>query len=80
MKKAVIHARLDPADQTLVAAIKRATGWSDTEVLRRGLRLVHADVSRARSALETAAASAGKFAGGPKTLSTARSHLEGFGR
>lgn len=80
MAKTVIHARLDATDRSLVAAIKRATGWSDTEVVRRGLRLVHAEVGKVRSALDVAASSAGRFTGGPKTLSTDVSHLEGFGR
>lgn len=78
--KAVIHARLGPDEQELLRELKQVTGWSDSELVRRGLRLVQRDLAPRRSALDLAGRSAGKFAGGPVGLSTDAKHLEGFGR
>ena len=77
--KAYIHARLSREDQTLLDELKMATGDSESELVRRGLRLVRETVGSGPSALELAGPSAGKFARGPKTLSSDRKHLEGFG-
>jgi hypothetical protein len=78
--KTVIHARLAPEDRTLLADLKRATGHSDSELIRRGLRLVQKDLDATRSALDVAGRSAGKFSGGPRDLSTHPGHLADFGR
>lgn len=78
--KSVIHARLSAADRALLADLKRATGDSDSELIRRGLRLVQRDVGRVRSALDLAARSAGRFRGGPRDLATNPEYLDGFGR
>jgi hypothetical protein len=78
--KTVVHARLTPDDRTLLADLKRATGQSDSELIRRGLRLVQRDLGAMRSALDVAGRSAGKFAGGPRDLSTHPGHLADFGR
>jgi len=79
MVKAYVHARLGREDAALLAELKRATGESESQLVRRGLRLVRERVTR-RSALDLAGKSAGKFKGGPKDLSTNRRHLDGFGR
>ena len=77
--KAYIHARLTREDRMLLDALKASTGDSESEILRRGLRLVR-DASDARpSALALAGSSVGKFTRGPQTLSIDRRHLEGFG-
>jgi Arc/MetJ-type ribon-helix-helix transcriptional regulator len=78
--KPLIHARLSEADRAILDDLKRATGWSDSEVIRRGLRLVQQDLGRSPSALDAAGRSAGRFRGGPRDLSTNADHLEGFGR
>lgn len=78
--KGYIHARLDKQDSALLEELKAATGESDSQLVRRGLRLVRDALVGRRSALDVARASAGKFKGGPKDLSTNKKHFEGFGR
>ena len=78
--KSVIHARLSSDDRALLADLKRATGHSDTELIRRGLRLMQKDLGAVPTALEVAGRSAGKFSGGPRDLSTDPKHLDEFGR
>ncbi len=77
--KAYIHARLGKAERAVLDDLKRATGDSESELVRRGLRLVQQDLSRARSARDVAGPSVGKFTGGPRDLARNRKHLEGFG-
>ena len=52
----------------------------DSELIRRGLRLVQKDLGDLQTALDVAGRSAGKFGRGPRDLSTHPKHLEGFGR
>lgn len=80
MSKTVIHARLTDEDRALLARLKRATGASDSELIRRGLRLVHRDLEKTPSALDLAGQSAGRFHGGPADLATNPEHLDDFGR
>lgn len=77
--KAYIHARLGRADRGLIERLKRSTGRSESEILRRGLQLVAREEERRRSALDLAGRSAGRFTKGPKDLSVTRKHLDGFG-
>ena len=53
---------------------------SESELVRRGLRMACAELGRTPSALDLAGRSVGKFAGGPTDLSTHRRHLDDFGR
>ena len=77
--KAYIHARLGEADRAVLKRLKRSTGRTESEILRRGLQLVAAAEGQRRSALALAGPSVGRFKKGPKDLSTSRKHLEGFG-
>jgi len=77
--KTYLHARLAKADGALLEEVKAATGETDSEIVRRGLRLVAQEERRRRSALDLAGASVGRFKNGPRDLSTNREHLEGFG-
>jgi hypothetical protein len=78
--KTYIHARLSKEDRAVLEELKKATGRSESELVREGLRLVRLQLERKRSALEVAGRSSGKFAGGPKDLSTNEEHLAEFGR
>lgn len=78
--KTYVHARLDEADRAALEALKRETRQSESEIVRRGLRLVAAEERARRSALDLAGRSVGRFRKGPPDLSTNRDHLEGFGR
>ena len=78
--KTYIHARLGRAERAALEELKSRTGQSESEIVRRGLRLVAEQERGRQSALELAGASVGRFAKGPRDLSTNRAHLDGFGR
>jgi hypothetical protein len=77
--KTYIHARIGHEDRAVLETLKKATGCSESEIVRRGLQLVAAEALPHRSALELAGRSVGRFKQGPRDLSTNRKHLEGFG-
>jgi hypothetical protein len=77
--KAYIHARLGDEERTALEELKQSTGQTESEIVRRGLRLVAAEERRRRSALHLAGSSVGRFKKGPRDLSANRKHLEGFG-
>jgi hypothetical protein len=78
--KAYVHARLGADDRAILDELKKATEWTESEIVRRGLQLLAHEECRCRSALELAGTSVGRFKRGPRDLSTNRKHLEGFGR
>ena len=77
--KSYIHARLNEEDRAVLSDLKKSTGHSETELIRRGLRLLLKEAGRKQSALDVAGSSAGKFKKGPKDLSANKKHLAGFG-
>ena len=77
--KTTIHARLNEEDQAALRDLKKATGSSESELIRRGLRLVLKEVDQQCSALELAGRSVGKFKRGPRDLSTNKKYFTGFG-
>jgi len=77
--KPYIHARLGEADRAALEQLKQSTGLSESEIVRRGLRLVAQQEQRQRSALDLAGRSVGRFRTGPRDLSTNSKHLAGFG-
>jgi hypothetical protein len=79
--KRYVHARLGPEERALLDELRRATGKSETALVKDGLRLVHErEVQTSRSVLEVARPLIGRFRGGPNDLSTNRRHLDDFGR
>jgi Arc/MetJ-type ribon-helix-helix transcriptional regulator len=77
--KPYVHARIGKEDRALLDRLKHSTGRSESELVRRGLRLVAQELGASRSARELAGVSVGKFTSGPRDLSTNRTHLDGFG-
>ena len=77
--KAYIHARLGKDDRDALEQLKRATGQTESEIVRRGLHLVVREEGLRRSALELAGRSVGRLRKAPRDLSTNPKHLEGFG-
>lgn len=77
--KPYIHARLGDADRAALEKLKRTTGQTESEIVRRGLRLVAQEERQRQSALDLAGRSAGRFKTGPRDLSANDKHLEGFG-
>lgn len=78
--KSYIHARLGKEDNAVLKELKNATGESESQIVRRGLRLMRETLSGRRSALDLAGTSVGKFKKAQKDLSTNKRHLEGFGK
>ena len=77
--KTYIHARLNKDDRAVLDQLKTATGRTESELVRHGLKLVSQQLGRTPSALDVAGQSVGKFKKGPSDLSTNGKHLEGFG-
>ena len=77
--KKYIHARLSEEDRKALEQLKRATGQSDSEIVRRGLQLVAAEQHR-MSALDLAGPSVGRYKKGARDLSSNPRQLDGFGR
>ena len=77
--KTYIHARLTKDDRDILESLKKATGHSESELVRRGLRLVKQEIGRSPSALELAGRSVGRFKKGPRDLARNKKHLTGFG-
>jgi hypothetical protein len=77
--KAYIHARLSREDREILEKLKAATGRSESDLLRLGIRRAAEDLDARPSALDLAGTSSGRFVGGAEGLSVSRSHLDGFG-
>ena len=77
--KPYVHARVGKEDRALLDRLKHATGRSESDLVRRGLRLVAQQLGGGRSARDLAGPSVGMFERGPRDLSTKRRHLDGFG-
>ena len=78
--KTYIHARLTEKDHAVLQRLKKSTGCSESELVRRGLHLMMDEMTPKRSALELAGNSVGKFKKGLRDLATNKKYLEGFGR
>jgi imidazoleglycerol phosphate dehydratase HisB len=78
--KVFVHARLGKAERIMLEQLKRATGHTESQIVRRGLQLVAKEEGRRRTALDLSGRSVGRFTGGPRDLSANRRHLDGFGR
>jgi Arc/MetJ-type ribon-helix-helix transcriptional regulator len=77
--KTYIHARLAKQDRAVLKELKQATGRSESDIVRRGLKLLAEEQRQRVSALQLAGRSVGRFKKGPRDLSRSRKHLEGFG-
>jgi hypothetical protein len=73
----VVQARLDDETDELLTELRRRTGLSDSELVRRGVRSLAA-LSRPASGLRILGM--GRFASGICDLGSNRAHLKGFGR
>jgi hypothetical protein len=72
----MVHAPLDEEGERMLVRLRRATGLSDSELLRRGLRafdLMQGDRGGRRIA------GLGAFASGMPDLGSNKRHLAGFG-
>ena len=77
--KTYIHARLSNEDRAMLEDLKKSTGQTESDLVRRGLQLVSKELGRKPSARELAGRSVGRFRNGPRDLASNKKHLEGFG-
>lgn len=77
MGSGVIQARIDAATAKRLAQLRRRTGLTDSELVRKGLELLSQStppvVARRIRGL-------GRFASGQADLGSNKQHLRGFGR
>jgi hypothetical protein len=73
---ASIHARLDDETEALRDQIRRATEWTNSEIVRRGIALLASTVLRTS---ERRFSGAGEYDTGIPDLSTNKAYMEGFG-
>jgi hypothetical protein len=73
---ASIHARLDEETEELRAQLKKTAGWSDSEIVRRGIKVL-ASVTPALKKRKFRGV--GKYKSGLRDLATNKKYMEGFG-
>jgi hypothetical protein len=72
----IVQARIDERTERVLADLRRRTGLTDSELVRRGLLALSRDQPRK---LTKRIRGMGKFASGRSDLATAPDALEGFG-
>lgn len=73
----IVQARIDPATEAALARLRRQTGMTDSQLVRRGLELVSQSIKPARA---RRIRGVGRFASGQSDLGSNKAHLAGFGR
>ena len=72
----IVHARLDDESEALLIGLRRKTGLGESELIRRGLRILNASSgSKGRPTV----IGLGAFASGLRDLGSNKRHLDGFG-
>ena len=75
----IIHARLDENTRKILRRLKRRYGWSDSEVVRRGICALSETESTPQDRCNQIVG-LGKFESGVPDLGSNRDHLRNFGR
>ena len=73
----IVQARLDRDSAQALKRLVRRMGWSPSEVVRKGVRLLAACHGAGGA---TKIIGAGKFNSGIRDLGSNKAHLKGFGR
>jgi hypothetical protein len=73
----IAHARLDDDTHQLLVELSRATGESESELIRRGLEVLAQTLPRRR---KLRIFGLGKFESGVPDLGSNKAHLSGFGK
>jgi hypothetical protein len=74
---AAIQARLDDRSRKRLQVLMRELGWSPSQVVREGLRVLEASYLRRK---KRGVIGLGKFSSGESDLGSNKKHLRGFGR
>jgi hypothetical protein len=73
----IIHARLDPTTEETLRRLKSRLGWSDSKVVREGIKSLSSLLAPARA---RRVIGLGRFHSGIPDLGSNKDHLKGFGR
>lgn len=73
----LVQARLDSETDELLRALRKRTGLSDSEIVRRGVRSL-AETLPAPTGVQVIGV--GRFSSGVRDLGSNKEHLAGFGR
>jgi hypothetical protein len=77
MADKIVHARLDPETQHILARLRRSSGLTDSALVRRALRILAVTELRTGS---VRVIGQGEFESGVDDLGSNARHLDGFGR
>jgi len=72
----VIHARLDAETERMLRRLERRFGWSDSQVVREGIKVLNGLTSRGPRRV----VGLGCFSSGIPDLGSNKDQLKGFGR
>jgi hypothetical protein len=72
----VIHARLDAETERMLRRLERRFGWSDSQVVREGIKVLDGLTLRGPRRV----VGLGRFSSGIPDLGSNKAHLKGFGR
>jgi hypothetical protein len=75
--RSVIQARLDERSRKRLALLVRELGWTSSQVVREGLRVLEASCLRRK---RHGIIGLGKFQSGVSDLGSSKKHLRDFGR
>jgi hypothetical protein len=75
---AIVHARLDAVTLRLLRRLKRRNGWSDSEIVRRGVRAL-AEAELPREQTQRKIVGLGRFTSGRSDLGSNPRYLDDFG-
>lgn len=73
----IVQARIDATTEAVLARLRRQTGLTDSQLVRKGLELVS---QRAMPIKVRRVRGVGRFASGRSDLGSNKAHLSGFGR
>ena len=72
----IIHVRLDVHTERLLRELERRLGWSDSQVVREGIKALNVLLVAKRS---RQVVGLGRFRSGIRDLGSNKAHLKGFG-
>ena len=73
----IVQARIDAATEAALARLRRQTGMTDSQLVRKGLELMSQGMQPTRA---RRVRGVGRFASGRSDLGSNKAHLSGFGR
>jgi len=75
--RSVVQARLNPDSQKALERLAARLGWSQSQIVREGIRLLESCYGQGRG---LRIVGLGKFSSGVRDLGSNKRHLKGFGR